>query len=611
MANGTDSTQTTQLPVQTITKTKISVGQIASVVVGVLVTAGLLGFFTASYAYSALIGDFKMAAGKPAVKEKPALEVYLSPEVGDQTVIAGTQNHIFTRLILDASALTKDVEVREVNFTVTTNQASPSQVANFEIFDSDNPNIPLSVTNDPDSDTAFKDTEGESAVVSFIFSQPLVIINGTTKVLLVKGDVVSSAVDGTYQVGIQKFPKKSKMKIVAVYDLGRGKPVRSNYQYNFGPVMTFVPAGTLTIDVDYSFLGTRRVAAGTTGEKVASVRLKATNEDIDITRLTVRFADGGLPSVGDGSWIDIYKIYLWLDGEIVGSPDGYSIPAATKTINLTRGELTIPQGSNGKKLDIFADFVDIGINQPGTDGVDVKVGLSGANGFTAIGNGSAAYATKNYIDSTGSPVIIHKGVPYVVIYTPTNRLGATAALHQARITAIGDDIGIFRLSYLTSPSPGVEVSDVYTKLTSCSGSCGITDGSQLSDTLASGNDMGYWESWDLPVSSFQSHGRPYLKIAEDATAIIDLWAAVLLTTGSDTVSTSLLGDTATTTNNTTGDPVAAFTIHNQGNFVWSPLDEDSSYATSSLNTRQWYNGWYVSGLGLGNNSTTTPVTVGE
>jgi len=81
------------------------------------------------------------------------------------------------------------------------------------------------------------------------------------------------------------------------------------------------------------------------------------------------------------------------------------------------------------------------------------------------------------------------------------------------------------------------------------------------------------------------------------------------TTSSDAVSTSLLGDTATTTNDTGGDPAAVYTVNNQGNFVWSDLNLDESQAAASLTSKQWYNGYLVAGLGGA--ATSTAITISD
>jgi hypothetical protein len=206
-------------------------------------------------------------------------------------------------------------------------------------------------------------------------------------------------------------------------------------------------------------------------------------------------------------------------------------------------------------------------------------------------------------------MIINQAVPEVVIETPSSDLAATSVLSRARITAVGGNVGIHRLSFVTTTSTGVNVTNGYYRLASCNGCSGLSAGEVLTSTQAAGTDIGAGiKVWSNSISS-GTHGKNYLGIASGATAVIDFYATVGLTSNPDSVSTSLLGDTATTTNDLSGDPAAAFVATNQGNFVWSDLNLDDSDSSAALTSKQWLNGYYVKGLGP--NTTTTPVTVGE
>jgi hypothetical protein len=365
------------------------------------------------------------------------------------------------------------------------------------------------------------------------------------------------------------------------------------------------------------------VVGGSTGVSLSEVRLKATNESIDITRLILRVADGGLTGTASGDFNQVSKIVLKLDGAVVGNPAGYSPAADTHTINFSRGDLTIPEGVTGKKLSILGDIAQIGTNQPGTTNADIKVGLNGKNALQATGNSSNATASETYNDSTGSPVIIHKAVPQIVMEIPANKLGATSVLTRAKITAVGNKIGIHRLSFLTTSSTAVELTNGYYQLASCSGCDGLAAGTVLTATQALGTDdvvantSGGLKRWTAVISG-GSHGKSYLGIASGVTATVDFYATVGMTTNADSVSTRLLGDTATTTTNndgqcatttTFGCTAASFASREQGSFVWSDLSSDDSNSAAALTSKQWFNGYYVSGLGP--TATSTPITVGE
>ena len=367
--------------------------------------------------------------------------------------------------------------------------------------------------------------------------------------------------------------------------------------------------GSASAGVDAATLPSRLVVAGASATSLTDIRLKAINESIDITKLTVTVADARINSA-IGDYTQISKIYLKLDGAVVGSSAGYNMGAANLTINLVRGDLTIPEGNIGKKLSVLADIVSIGNNLPGTESADIILGLGGkgSDGFTATGNISAALIPISLNDTTGSAVVLHKSVPQIVMVTPTNKLSAMSALHEAKITAVGGNVGIYRLSYVTTTSANVNLANGYTRLISCGGGCGgIGDGSQLAPTVAAGSDIvSGVKIWNMTIDSSQAHGKSLLSIANGATAIIDFIATATLTANVDSVSTSLLGDTATTTPQ---ESAFAYKILNQGDFVWSDFLNTEVTVISGITSKQWYNGYLVAGLGA--TTTSTPITISE
>ena len=473
----------------------------------------------------------------------------------------------------------------------------------------------------------------DSTVTStFALTDPLIVTKGTSANVDMYANVPTSVNAGEVDSwGLTDTTSATNASVVA-YGKGTGNRATVTLTANDGATLTIAAAGTLTTNLDGSNPASRRVAHGSTGVVLSEVRFKATNESIDITRLIVRVNSSASASTfslssTSGTFAQVKKFYLKLDGTIVGSDSGYAPGAAATTINFQRGQLTIPEGNTGKKLSIVADLVDIGSNEPGTANSNILVGLNGTNATQATGNGSnSSSITDTYTDSTGSAVILHKAVPSVVIETPTNKLGATSVLHRVKISAVGNDVGIFRLSYAISTSASVGVTNAYTRLASCTGCGGIADGSQLSATQGTLTYAGAAVNNDTSVAfrtvdSGQSHGKRYLYIASGATATVDLYASVSLTTNADTVSTRLLGDNATDTNDRGGSEawgwgnsatLASITyagVKETGQFVWSDLNLDNSQAATALTSKQWYNGWYVAGLGA--TPTSTPITLGE
>ncbi len=504
----------------------------------------------------------------------------------DKTVIVNSTNVLIGSWNFDATNSGEDIRV-----TVIAPRASTTGKLNALTLKDGA--TALSPINDALSKSA-------NTTSTFALSDPVIVTKGTAKTINLYANIGSDALTGEVDAwGLNGGG-------VTAYGVTTGNSATVTHTNHDGALIT-IGAATLTINQDSSSLSRRLIVAGTAAEALADLRLKAGNEDVDLTKLTVNIDDGGL-SAATGSWVQLSKVTLKLDGTIVGNADGYNVSSARRQINLDRGALTIPTGDTGKKLSILGDIVKIGTGEPGTDNADIKVGLGGANGTTAIGASNSS-PTITWTNATGSEVIIHKAVPQVVIENPGGTLAATSVLHRTRITAVGGDIGLWRLAYVVSTSSGeVRVTNAYTKLTSCNGCGGVANGSQLATTAAAGTYLiDSYNYFNMQIASTQPHGKNYLQIAKDATAVIDLYASVSLTTGSDSVAVSLLGDTASSTLPAAGNVAAGFNVHEQGNFVWSSLYSTDSQA-SALTTSQWFNGYLVSGLGV---VTTTPVVVGE
>ena len=551
----------------------------------------------------------EVRAPEVKVVENDKLIISLSPQPQSQTVLPGQKNVEVARIVFDATKFSTNIRVKRFSFLIKGIDASPYIINNLRYVIDNKPHAPsgesyrcLSLQSCREKNTTLR------VLTSFFYdSNPLIVPFRSKVVISIVGDISSDVVSGAFQIQMQDEE--------AIAENIDGAAVEVQYIPSEGGILSISKGSTLSIGLDSSVMPSRLVVAGSSMVPMTAVRLSAIKEDIDITQFVIRVVDGGLKGTGIGSFEQISKFYLKFDGNVVGNTSGYSIGASNMTITLGRGDLTIPMGTVGKKLEVLADLSRVGTNEAGTDNADIKLGLNGKNGFVAVGNGSngiVANANKIYNDSTGSAVILHKAVPQIVMITPANTLSTSSALHEAKITAVGGNIGIFRLSYVTAISAGVGLTNAYTRLVSCGGGCGgINDGSQLSDTKTTG--MGAIPGinvWNMAISANQSHGKSLLSIANGATAIIDFIATATLTSNVDTVSTSLLGDTASTmTDNLTGATAAAFTLNNQGDFVWSDFRNTEVTTSGGLTSPQWFNGYLVSGLG--STATSTPITIAE
>ncbi len=338
-----------------ITKSKISVGNITKTISGAVGVAVLLGFFSSTMAYSAMIGEFRAANFKVATgvsKPRVILGAYLSNGVVNQNVVSGTQAQVFAQLVLDASQLTKDVEVREINFQVTTFNTNPAEVSNFSIY---NGSTRLATTNDPDSETSTKTIDGDMATLKFSLVNPLRITAGTSQVLTVKGDVSAAASDGVFQVGIRSYAKREKIYTVEAYYLDNlNKLINVNVTANPGAAMTFVSSGNLAITLNAGSTG-GVMQPGSTNNDLAIFDFLARYEDVLIEKIYVTGV-----AYNNGGWDQINQLHLYNGSTLVESVTPTSTDGVDRTvlIDLTNNPIIVPKDST-LRLTFRADASDI------------------------------------------------------------------------------------------------------------------------------------------------------------------------------------------------------------------------------------------------------------
>ncbi|MDZ4243811.1 MAG: hypothetical protein U1C57_01765, partial [Candidatus Doudnabacteria bacterium] len=527
-----------------------------------------------------------------------------------KTIVANATNVLLGSWQMDATNSGEDIRITSIAVRASTTGKLNTLTLKKVSSPGGTVLTTLSPVNDNPSDNGANSNDA-AATSTFALSDPIVITKGTAIHIDLYGNVPSNVNAGEVDsYGLTDTATASNASVVA-YGVSTGNRATVTLTANDGAALTIAAAGTLTVDEDASSPNSRLVTFGSNGVEVSTLRLKATNESIDITVLNIHVDDGGLTGTNSGDYTQVKKLYLKLDGTLVGNTDGYSLGAARTTINFERGALTIPEGVTGKKLSIVADIVEIGTNQPGEANDDIVIGLGGTTSITSTGNGSNTAATETFNDGTGSAIILHRSVPQVVIETPTNNLFTSSVLHRAKVSAVGNTIGLYRLSYGVSSSTGIRFTNGYVKLITCGGCAGVPDGTQLANTVAVGTYLADGtDSYSFTLNG-TALGKNFLQIGATQTAVIDFFATFSDDSTADTesVSTSLLGDTATTSpNDVAGAQAAGFSSLQQGNFVWSDLNSDDTNG-SGHTTKQWYNGYYVSGLGP--TTTSTAVTVSQ
>lgn len=176
---------------------------------------------------------------------------------------------------------------------------------------------------------------------------------------------------------------------------------------------TIVNGGSLTVNLDATTPESRLVLAENQ-HNLTRIKLNASYEDIEVRELNLCVQDGGLNDsiIGDSDEIQYIGVTT-NSGQTVG---GGPMNSGCQNYSLLPGELVIPAGSSvGTVLTINAMMSGVGLNEVGTSGADVKVGIADANGIVAVGTQSGLVIPINYANGMGSPVILVRSAPIMEI----------------------------------------------------------------------------------------------------------------------------------------------------------------------------------------------------
>ncbi|MFA5126640.1 MAG: hypothetical protein WC465_01395 [Patescibacteria group bacterium] len=530
-------------------------------------------------------------------------------------VIKGAQDVLLGSWNFDATNSGENIRITSLVFA-----ASSTEVSNLTVYDGvyGSGGVAKSPINDAP-------TAGDGQSSTFAFDDPIIITKGTNRTIQLVGDINSAATTNqSSEFGLTDTNTTANASVLA-YGVSTGNRATLALTADNGAVLTYSAGGSITISTSNNPTN-GFVRAGATGVTFGSIKLDAQYEPIDVTVLKIFTTDGGLTGTATGNYQDVTQLYVYDGTKVIASgpvsSNGYI------TFNLDRGVLTVQQDQS-KILTIKADIGTINQNldnAPATPAADVRFGIGGTDGITAIGNSSnATVSTETYNGSTTSSMIIHKAIPTVTYSQSGNVLGAATAMvngasdvfaYKVAADANGSEVLLYRTSFeiATGGDGAISVSSCYVK-----DSEGNTVGASTNLTDVDATTAGYVSYvFDNPTVS-AGDTKEALMISPGASMTYKLNCTIATAGTGDNLSVSMLGDTASSTPAASfGTPAAAgqnladaWGTMNQGNFVWSDNFKNRGLATDGSNATaygQWYNGYLVSGLGA--NTTGTAYVIG-
>ncbi len=474
-----------------------------------------------------------------------------------QNVTAGTPGFTFATILLDTSTSGEDVRIASLPLRLgLLNGALAVNLSGCQLFDgatalNTGSNIPT--------------TLNTLSPTNFSLDNNLVVAKGTVKTLALKCNISASTANG----GGYFFSLNAADTVFAI-GVTSGSSVAVTNAANNSAVMT-VAATTLALSVDSSTPAYMVAAGGTTGVTMGVIKLRATNENVTLTKLGLTLTAGTSAQMG------VVSIY---DG---ASLVGTAVFAGNNLI--ATSTLTTPVtllNNTDKLLTVKADLADIGPNQPGIDGALVKLDPSSAEGVgQSSGNPISTGATGSV-----AGVRIYNTFPTFALDTLSSTGIADGKLMRFKVTAnASDKLGIGKLSFSVATT-NATLTNVQLFAFNDSGYSNAISGQgtsgQIGSTLVSvPNNTTFTMSPDL---------NP-IQVSAGSTLYFELRAVVVGVGAGSSITTTLKGDSfgAPTVGTI---PFPSVT----DNFVWSP-NATTTAATTTGN--DWTNGYGVSGLPSG------------
>lgn len=367
-----------------------------------------------------------------------------------QTVIAGAKGFEFARYILDATASGEDVRMVSIPLEYNTpSGGSASSLSNCQLYDGS-----TSITT---GSNVVNPTAIASATTFTFDGSGLILPKGTTKSLSLKCDLAGGATGG-YQWGVSN----QASSYTGASGLTSGQTIAETFTASAGQKMTSSTGGTLSVALDSSSPGYQVFYAGQTGVELARYKFSATNEDINLKQVALQ-----LSRTASNTPINLVgqKVTLWTeDGVLLGDAvfSGANEDYATSS-TIASGAFLVPRDGS-KTLVVKGDIAAITASGPMTRSgdyitVDYDGGNVGLNGTYGSGAASGNTINGGTSDTSSSGGRIFKAYPKFehVPLTSTERTlspGTTAdkTLYKFKVTAVGDDVALYKFTFAVSSS---------------------------------------------------------------------------------------------------------------------------------------------------------------
>jgi hypothetical protein len=509
-----------------------------------------------------------------------ALTVNVSAQPASQNIVGGVQNFVLANYQFDATQSGEDIRLSGMPVSINSNLSTGATITDLTGCSIWNGSTQLT------TGSRVKNTVIDTTAMAFSFDNSLIVPKGTSVTLSVACNLASSPAQTSYQVLADTTTGDW-----SVTGVTSGNTVTPTLSSSAGGTMA-VASGSMTASVDSSTPNYVTAAAGTQGVTIGTFKFRASNEDVNLTKVGLIMTSGTASDIG--------TVYVYQGSTLLGTvyfPQGASA-VATSTLNaplkLTKDQDVL--------LTVKADLAAIGSGQSGTEGKLVKIDVTNAEGS---GLSSGSTLTVGGIAAGANGVRMFRSYPTVAQDTLSSTGVADGRLMRFKVTAnAAGPVGIFQTVFTmatSSFSTGGGVSAVKLNVFTDSGYSQPVGGTFGAATGQFGSTATPTAS--APTLTFTATTNP-LQIPANTTYYFEVDATVSSVTTGTSVTTTLLGDTAyiaaahlgtDSVSTTTG--ALADTNHN---FIWS----GNATTTAVFNANDWANGYGILNLPAGGFSQT-------
>lgn len=514
-----------------------------------------------------------------------SLSIAASPTPASQNIVAGGQNVLFANIQFDASQSGEDLRISSIPVAVSaTSTTLDSSLSTCQLWDG-----ATSLTTGSNVKNTITSGTGNGTANTFTLDNALTIPKGTVKTIGLTCSVSSSASPSNSI----KFGVDSTVTTYANLATGvqSGNAIASPTVTagSFSGLMTISSGATLAVSVDASAPSYAVNAGGTTGVVADVIKLRATNENVSLTKLGLKlngtnssYAASSTGSGGQGYGAsDLTQVYLYnSSGTLIGTATFTgSNTSATSSLNtplvLTRDADTL--------ITVKVDLANIGTSASGGIGNLITVDPLNFEG-TGVSSGTTVRGS-----ATGSSagIRLFKSYPTLALDTLPTTGVADGRLMHFKITAnSAGSVGISQFAFkVSTTSANVTSISLY----------GFTDSSysQAISGQGSGGLIGTQVAGVVNGTAFTYTASPVVQVPAGQTYYFELRASVAGVASGSSVVTTLVGDTAYSTANDSHYNVATSSaLTAASNFIWS----GNSTTTAAAADVDWSNGYSLPGL---------------